>query len=122
MMYQCILKQTISLKFATLVVKRSNESNVEPDFDRDVILGSITNLTGSINMAVPVTGVNVYDFCRNTSTFKIIITITLNTTYQNVLFFYEAQYNKTAKRLSFTIQDEDFMSAATTDMDTFKVE
>ena len=90
MMYQCSLKQTISLKFATLVVRRSNESNVDPDFDRDVIHSSITNLTGSINMAVPVMGVDVYDFCKNTSTFKMIITISLNTTYQNVLFFYEA--------------------------------
>lgn len=63
LMYQCIFNQKISLNFATLIVKRSNESNVDPDFDRLVISDSITNLTGSIDVAIPILDVEVYDYC-----------------------------------------------------------
>jgi hypothetical protein len=81
MMYQCSVNGKVSLKFATLIVKRSNETNVDPDFDKLVISDSITNLTGSIDMAIPILDVEVYDYCIQTTTFKLIVTVSLNGTY-----------------------------------------
>jgi len=81
MMYQCSVNGKVSLKFATLIVKRSNETNVDPDFDKLVISDSITNLTGSIDVAIPILDVEVYDYCIQSTTFKLIVTVSLNGTY-----------------------------------------
>jgi len=51
------------LNFATVVVKNSSEINVDPVYDKNVISNSITNLTGSINIAVPILDVEIYDYC-----------------------------------------------------------
>ena len=101
LLYQCSVNGKISLKFATIIVKHSNESNVSPDYDKLVISKSIHNLTGAIDIAVPIFDVEVYDYCEQTSTFKLIVTVSLNGTYQNLLFFYEAALNNTNHSLEF---------------------
>jgi hypothetical protein len=121
MLYQCNIDGKTALRFATVVVRKSNETNVDPQFDMDTISSSIQNLTGHIEVAVPILDVEVYDYCVNSSTFKILMTVTMNGTYQNILFFYDAHYNKTAKRLTTSIENDAFMSSYTTNMDTFKV-
>jgi hypothetical protein len=78
-------------------------------------------MTGSIDIAVPVIDVEVYDYCRNTSTFKMIITTNINGTYQNVVFFYEAQLDFRNRTVTFSIKNNQMMSAARTQMDTFFV-
>jgi hypothetical protein len=45
-------------------------------------------MNGSLDIAVPVIDVEVYDYWKKTSTFKMIITTNINGTYQNVVFFY----------------------------------
>jgi len=52
----------------------------------------------------------------------MIVTVSLNGTYQNLLFFYDAALNKTGHSLSFSIQDSGYMSAYSTNMDTFMVQ
>ena len=121
LLYQCSVNGKISLKFATIIVKHTNETNVSPDFDKLVISDSIQNLTGAIEIAVPIFDVEVYDYCKQSSTFKMIVTVSLNGTYQNLLFFYDAAFNKTGHSLSFSIQDSGYMSAYSTNMDTFMV-
>ena len=122
MMYQCSVNGKISLSFATIIVKKSNETNVDPDFDKLVISDSIKNLTGSIDIAVPIIDVEVYDYCMNKATFKLIVTVSLNGTYQNILFFYDASFNRSSNTLTFSIDDNGYMSAYTTNMDTFMVQ
>jgi hypothetical protein len=78
-------------------------------------------LTGSIDIAVPILDVEVFDYCTTKTTFKLIVTVSLNGTYQNILFFYDAQFNRSTNSLTFSIEDSGFMSAYTTNMDTFMV-
>ena len=76
---------------------------MSPDYDKLVISDSIQNLTGAIEIAVPIFDVEVYDYCKLSSTFKMIVTVSLNGTYQNLLFFYDAAFNKTGHSLEFAI-------------------
>jgi hypothetical protein len=46
LMYQCYVNGKTALKFTSFIVKRVNETNVNPEFDQSVIASSITNLTG----------------------------------------------------------------------------
>jgi len=62
-------------------------------------------MNGSLDIAVPVIDVEVYDYCRNTSTFKMIITTNINGTYQNVVFFYEAHLDIRKKTITFSINN-----------------
>ncbi len=76
-----------------MVVTLVNETNVKPEYDKEIISDAITNLTGKIDLAVPVIDIEVYDYCKNESSFKMIVTLSLNGTYQNVLFFYNVFLN-----------------------------
>jgi hypothetical protein len=86
-----------------------------------MINDSIKNLNGTIDIAVPILQVQIYDFSRNASTLKMIITTNINGTYQNLVFFYSAQINIHLGIIKFSMDDNGFMSAETTKMDTFKV-
>lgn len=44
------------------------------------MLNAIKNLTGEIQIALPVIDAEIYDFCRNSSSFMLIITVSINGT------------------------------------------
>jgi hypothetical protein len=81
LLYQCNINGKTALKFSSFIVKRANETNVDPEFDKSVISDSIRNLTGSIEVAVPILDVEVYEYCVHSTTFKLILTVTMNGTY-----------------------------------------
>ena len=51
----------------------------------------------------------------------MIIITNINGTYQNMVLFYTATLNMTARTIKFSIDENGYMSAASTKMDTFKV-
>ena len=69
------------------VYNRTNDSNV----DDDNIKKAIKNLTGQLDMAVPIQDIEIYDYIKETNTFKMIMTTRINSSYQNIMVFYDAQ-------------------------------
>ena len=69
------------------VYNRTNDSNV----DDDNINKAIKNLTGQLDLAVPIQDIEIYDYMKETNTFKMIITTRINSSYQNIMVFYDAQ-------------------------------
>ena len=83
--------------------------------------GAIKSFNGYLDIAVPIVDVEVYDYNRHDSTLKLIITTSINGTYQNVVFFYDAHLDIAHRIVKFSISEMGFMSSATTSKDTFKV-
>jgi hypothetical protein len=77
-MYQCTLNSKITLKMATMTVYNRTS---DPVVDDENINRSIRNLSGQLDIAVPVLDIEVYDYSVDTSHLSMIITTRINGSY-----------------------------------------
>lgn len=84
LMYQCYLQGKLALKMALVTV--SNQTMEDLD-------NTVLSLHGHFNIAVPIVDIELYDYCRNSSTFSLVVTTRFNGSYQNVLLFYDGVLN-----------------------------
>lgn len=73
---------------ATMTVQNPNNGSA---WDDRLLDHSIKNLSGSLEMPVAIEDIEIYDYCSEARTLRLIITTSNNGSYQNILLFYDVQ-------------------------------
>lgn len=102
LMYQCNLDGVLVFKVSTMIVYNTTQENPDPDLDYLMIKDSIKNLTGEIEIPVPIIDVQIYDYEKHSGNLKMIITISKNGTYNNVVMFYDAKLDLNNYTITFS--------------------
>lgn len=118
LMYQCVVNNKITLKMATMTVYNITG---DPSLDDANITNCITQLNGQLDIAVPILDIEIYDYNSTEKQFNMIITTRINGSYQNIIFFVNAVIGEDNKTVTFLKDSQHYMSAVSTNRNTFKV-